>query len=243
MFRLLKIGAFVLSLAVFGVLTTNCGTDHSKVRFVHASSDAGSIDVAVDGKTVATDLAFGDVSPSSDYLTVTAGTRKVEVRPTGTTNDLINSNVSLGSGKNYSVVASGLANPPPGTIAAIVLTDDNTAPTSGNVKLRIVHVSPSVTPLPGATIPGPVDVYVVAPGTDITGMSPTIPGLAYTQASAYQNIAAGSTEVIVTRTTDQNPIVDQTYDLASGQNRTLVLLDNGAVPNPVTTLLQLSDLN
>lgn len=230
MLRILKILPLLLALGALGVFTTNCGTDHSKVRLVHASPDAPPVDVAVDGKTVVTNLAFGGVSPTSGYLTVTAGNRKVEVRNTGTTTDLINSNVSLGGGKAYTVLASGfLAN-----IAAIVLTDDNSAPASGNFKLRIVHASPSG--------PASVDVYVVAPGTG-TGGTPTISGLAYGQASGYQTAAAASTEVIITAAGNKNPIIDQTYNLTTGQIRTLVVLDNapGGSVNPIP--LELSDLN
>ncbi|MFY9559870.1 MAG: DUF4397 domain-containing protein [Terriglobales bacterium] len=231
MFRMLKILPLLLALGTLGVFTTSCGTGHSKVRLVHASPDAPNVDVAVDGKTVVTDLAFGGVSPASDYLTVTAGTRKVEVRTTGTTTDLINSNVSFGSQKAYTVLASGfLAN-----IAAIVLTDDNSAPANGNFKLRIVHVSPSG--------PASVDVYVVPPGTDITGVTPTISSLAYGQASGYQTAAAASTEVIITAAGNKTAIIDQTYNLTAGQVRTLVVLDNapGGSVNPIP--LELPDLN
>ncbi len=232
MFRMLKILPLLLALGTLGIFATSCGTDHSKVRVVHASPDSPAIDVAVDGKTVVTNLAFGGVSPATGYLTVTAGNRKVEVRATGTTTDLINSNVSFGSGKEYTVLASGFA----ANIAAIVLTDDNSAPASGNFKLRIVHASPSA---PAINL----DVYVVAPGTDITGVSPTISSLAYGQASGYQTAAAASTEVIITAAGNKTPIIDQTYDLTAGQIRTLVVLDNapGGSVNPIP--LELADLN
>ena len=231
MFRMLKILPLLFALGTLGIFATSCGTDHSKIRLVHASPDASPVDVAVDGKTVVTNLAFGGISPASGYLTVTAGNRKVEVRATGTTTDLINSNVSFGSGKEYTVLVSGFV----ANIAAIVLTDDNSAPASGNFKLRIVHASPSG--------PASVDVYVVAPGTDITNVTPTVSGLAYGQASGYQTATAASTEVIITAAANKAAIIDQTYDLTAGQIRTLVVLDNtpGGSVNPVP--LELVDLN
>ncbi len=219
----------VFALAVF---SASCGTDHAQVRYVHASTDTAGLDVAVDGKNVVTDLTFGNVSPASGYLALTAGSRRVELRDTGTTTDVINSTVSFATGKAYTLIASGLQ--AQSNIAAVLLTDDHSAPGSGNIKVRIVHVRPGVPPVTGST-PGPVDVYIVAPGTDITGLAPTIPNLAYTQASAYQEIAAGPVEVIVTKTPDQKSIADQTYNPAAGQNRTLGLLD--------TNLLELADLN
>lgn len=235
MLRMPKILSLTLALATFGLFATSCGTDHAQVRFVHASSDAPNVDVAVDGKTVVTDLAFGSFSPGSGYLTVTAGNRRVEVRTTGTTTDLINSTVSFGSQKSYTVIATGFANPPQSDIAAVVLTDDNSAPPSGNVKLRVVHAAPDG--------PAGLDVYIVPPGTDITGMSPTIASLAYQQASSYQTVAPTSNEVIITAAGDQTRLIDQTYTLTAGQIRTLVTRNvlNGNTMSDTPVVL--NDLN
>jgi hypothetical protein len=247
MLRTLKILTFIFSLAAFAIFATGCGTDHAKVRFVHASPDALNLDVAVDGKTVVTDLAFGGLSPASDYLTVTAGNRRVEFRSTGTTTDLINSTVDFGSQREYTLLAVGLMNPPPpppppSMIAALLKTDDNSPPQSGNIKLRVIHAAPDPTDSNGAVH---VDVYIVAPLTDITNATPTIASLAYQQASDYQNLAAATYEVIVTESTDltKKRLIDQTYDFTAGQIRTFVTLDvpGGGAISPVP--LKLSDLN
>lgn len=240
MLRKLKGLAAVLTLFALGALIASCGTDRAKVRFVQASPDAGNLDVAVDGKTVATDVPFGSVSPASDYLTVTAGNRRVEVRDTGTTTDRINANVGFANRKQYTLLAVGKVNPAPldpptDAIAAVVKTDDNSAPPTGHIKLRVIH----------AAVDGPpnIDIFVVAPGTDITNLSPTIAALAYQQATDYQNLAAASYEVIVTDSNDLNHatrLFDQTYALEAGQNRTLVTLDAGG---GLMSALELSDLN
>jgi hypothetical protein len=257
MFRIPKILPLVFALAAFGIFATGCGTGHSSVRLVHASSDAPSVDVAVDGKTVVTDLAFGGPSPASGYLTVAAGNRRVEVRPTGMTTDLINSNVSFGSGKQYSTIVSGFVNAPPQSdpnvtgIAIVVLTDDNSAPTSGNVKLRVVHDAPGngialpCNPPPGQSCLESLDVYMVAPGTNIAGMSPTISTLSYGQASGYQSVAPtnGQVQVIFTLAGDQNPVINQTYNLTAGQIRTLVTVNVQGGLIMATTPLVLADLN
>src|SRR5882672_10935597 len=170
MLRTLKILTFIFALAAFAIFATSCGTDHAKVRVVQASPDAGSLDVAVDGKTVITDLAFGGLSPASGYLTVTAGNRRVEFRSSGTTTDLINSTVGFGSQKEYTLLTVGKVNPPappppPSMTAALLKTDDNSPPQSGNIKLRVIHAAPDPTDSNGAVH---VDVYIVAPLTDIT---------------------------------------------------------------------------
>lgn len=50
--------------------------DKTLVRFVHASPDAGAVDIAVDGATVLEGVTFGT---ASGYLEVEPGTRTVEV--------------------------------------------------------------------------------------------------------------------------------------------------------------------
>jgi hypothetical protein len=239
MSRKLKILPVILALGTI-VFAPACGTNHAKVRFVQASADAPGLDAALDGKTVATNMAFGAVSPATGYLTISAGNHRVEMRDTGTTTDQINSIVDFGSQKAYTMLASGKVSDK--TIAALLKTDDNSAPSSGNVKLRVIHDAPD-----GPTLIGPIhiDVYAVSPGTDITSISPNIANLAYQQASDYLILTAATYEVIVTDSADttKGRIIDQTYVLAGGEIRTLVTLNvqggNTMSPSP----LVLNDLN
>src|SRR5882757_6426380 len=121
MSRKLKILPVVLALGTI-VFAPACGTNHAKVRFVQASvqasADAPGLDAALDGKTVATNMAFGAVSPATGYLTISAGNHRVEMRDTGTTTDQINSIVDFGSQKAYTMLASGKVSDK--TIAALL---------------------------------------------------------------------------------------------------------------------------
>ena len=237
----------VLMLGASCALIMSCGTDHSKVRFEHASPDALGLDVAVDGKTVATNLTFGGLSPASDYLTLTAGNHRVEFRSTGTTDDLINATVGFASQTEYTLLAVELSPaPPPNTppaIAALLKTDDNNPPQSGNIKVRVIHSAPD--PVDAQKNPAHVDVYIVPPGTDITNATPAIASLGYQQASDYQNVAAATYEIIVTQSTDLTKarLIDQTYDFTTGQIRTLVTVDIPGGGAMSATPLELSDLN
>jgi hypothetical protein len=210
---------------------------------VQASSDAGSVDVAVDSKSVATDLTFQSVAPGSGYLTVTAGSRKVEISTAGTTDDMINANINFGSGNSYTVFATGFKTLPPSglaafSIAAVLLTDNNSAPSSGNVKIRVLNAAPV-----DAIAPPDLDVYVVAPGTDITGVTPNISSLAYGQASAYQDVPASQNQVIFTVAGDKTPIINETYTLTAGQIRTLVTVNVQDGVTMSSTPVVLSDVN
>jgi hypothetical protein len=242
MLRLLKTLPLVLAMAAFGIFATSCGTDHSQVRFVQASPQdalvAVNVDISVDSKSVATDLAFGGVAPGSGYLTVNAGNRTVQVFGTGTTTPaLINSNINFSSQKQYTVLVSGTANSTTNPVAAVLVTDDISAPTSGNIKLRVIHESNAG--------PGHLDVYIVAPGTDISGLTPNISQLTLQQASGYQSLAAATYEVIVTDSDDtsKTPLINQSYALTAGQIRTLVVLDVQGGGALSSVPLELNDLN
>lgn len=225
-----KILLFILALGAVAVFGIGCGTDHAKVRFVHASPDANGLDVAVDGKTIATNIVFGEVSPATDYLTVAAGNRRVEVRDTGTTTDEINSTVDFASQKSYTLIASGKISD--NDIAAVLKTDDNTPPPAGNIKLRIIHEAPDG--------PSNIDVYIVTPGTDITNVTPTISNLSFQQASAYQTKAVATYEVVMTDSVTHAVAFDQNFTLLDGQSHTLVTLD---ASGGMMSALELSDLN
>ena len=241
----------LLSTALFlcGVSLSSCGgNDHAQMRFADACPDVltnnvpSNVDVAVDGATVITNLAFP--STNGSYLAVTAGNRDIEVRKTGTTTDLVNAvNVNFNTHDQYTLFFTGLttANPPTQTVDEV--RDDNSPPASGNIKLRFFHASPSVPLCPAPDSLPCVDIYVVAPGTNINGLQPTIPSLAYQQASGYLNIAAASYEIIVTNLGSKTPLIDDTPPaFTAGQIRTFVVLDapKGGLP---PSLLELADLN
>lgn len=94
----------------------------ARVRFVHASPDAPTVDITLtDGTTLFDNVSF---KQASGYLEVAAGTFDLQVRDqTGTTVVLtLNGNV-LSAGKVYTVFAVGLLNGNPALSALI--TQDN----------------------------------------------------------------------------------------------------------------------
>jgi hypothetical protein len=112
------------------------------------------------------------------------------------------------------------------------LSDDNTAPTSGNIKIRVINASPTL---------GTADVYIVPAGTGITPGSPTFANLAYQSASGYQSLTAGSYEVIFTFAGQASAVIDSNpLSFSAGQIRSVVGLDGSA--GGFTTAV-LSDLN
>ena len=241
MFRLLKALPLTLALAALSIFATSCGSSsQSQVRVVHAIPNGPALDVNINATKVFTNIAFGGVQPTPPaYTKAASGSVTIQAYDTGTTtNPIFGTNgvtASLSSTSQYTIILAGFLNSTGNAPAALQITDNNTAPTSGNVEFRIIDASPSS--------PGTVDVYIVPPGANINQVNPpTIQGLTYQQASTYQSMAAATYSVIVTTSGSKIPFISQDYTLVAGQIRTLVLVDNVGGGTP-PSLLELSDLN
>jgi hypothetical protein len=244
MFRLLKVLPLTLSLAVVSFFATSCGSSNqAQIRVVHAIANAPALDIDVNTTKVITNIAFGGVQPTPPaYTKVASGNVTVQAFDTGTTtNPIFGTNgvtVNLSGSSQYTIVLAGVLNGSGNNAPAVLQkTDNNTAPTSGNVEFRIIHASPSSS--------GTVDVYIVPPGTNINNVNPpTIQGLVFQQASSpYTSVAAGTYSVIATMSGSKIPFITQDFPLpAAGMIRTLVLVDNTNGGNP-PSWLELNDLN
>jgi hypothetical protein len=206
----------------------NTGPDgEARVRVVHASPDAPDVDVLVDDVEVLSDVPY---LAASDYLETPPGERNLKVNAAGTSTTVIDADVNLADGADYTVIASGLV----ASIAPIVLEDDNTAPAAGNVKVRAIHGAPSAPA---------VDIYVTAPGADLAGETPALTNVAFGDVADYIEAPAGDYQVRVTPTGTQTVVIDSgTLTLTSGQVRTAVAVDATGGGGPFDLLL-LSDLN
>jgi len=229
--RVLPLGLALICLGA-ALLAVGCGSSSSRYRFVQASTGVPSnVDLEVDGKNVQTSIGYGQ---SASYHSSSSGSHKFALFATGTTtNPYVSSSVSLKGDTTL------IAQNPFASIALGAYTDDNTAPTTGNVKLRFIQAAPTV----AASGQG-IDVYVVPTGQGIAGTNPQISALAYPNASNYLSLSAQSYDVTVTVRGTQNIInnLTGTYPLTSGQIRTLVILD-ASTGGGQYSLLELNDLN
>lgn len=124
--------------------------DSARVRVVHASPDAPAVDILVDGSAAFTNVPFQSIS---DYAELPAGTYNVQVVPTGETEPVvIEADLDLAAGQDYTVVATGLLE----NIEPLVLEDNNGEPASGKAHVRFVHASPDAPAVDIAVAGGPV---------------------------------------------------------------------------------------
>jgi hypothetical protein len=124
-------------------------TPQARVMAIHASPDAPAVDLLVDGAKVGSGLAFPN---NTAYLNVAAGTRNVKVNVAGTSTSVIDANLPVNGGANYSVFASGAVS----SIGTLVIADDLAAPAAGMAHVRFVHLSPDAPAVDVAVTGGPV---------------------------------------------------------------------------------------
>jgi hypothetical protein len=75
-----------------------------RLRVIHASPDAGPVDILANGAVVLSNVTFGTIS---NYLTLPAGSYAIQVNVAGTTTTAISATINLTAGTNYSAVAIG----------------------------------------------------------------------------------------------------------------------------------------
>jgi hypothetical protein len=195
----------VLSLGLLSLLAMPVAAqDEAFVRVVHGSPDAPNVDVWVDGTTVLTDVPFTAVS---DYLSVPAGAHNVQVTATGSTDPVIDADLTLEAGTSYTVAATGML----AEITATVLTDDR-VPADGQSKLRVFHASPSAPPA--------VDVAV-------TDGPVLVEGLAYPEATGYLTVDPGDYALEIRAAGETEAALSLNATLEAGQNYTAIAMDGG----------------
>ncbi len=210
-----RAGSFAWALAaVLSMISlAACGSStNTRLRLVNASPDANSLDVLVDTNSSATGVTFGS---ASKYVNLSAGGHSVQVKdPSSSLTVPPAQNLSFASGTDTTLLAASSYS----TLNVVELSDNNTAPTSGDVKIRVVNAAQSL---------GTMDVYIVAPGTDLSTISPTYPNVTFEGASAYDEVAAGTYEVYFTQPGQKFYYIDSgALTLKAGQIRTIVGLDN-----------------
>lgn len=107
-----------------------------KLMIIHASPDAPAVDLLLDGtKLNSSDVNYTDNTP---YISATAGTRVLKVNVAGTSTTALQANLSVVSGKNYSVFAIDSVS----KLSGLVVEDNLSTPASGKAHVRFIHLSP-----------------------------------------------------------------------------------------------------
>ena len=152
----------------------------TSVNVVHASPDAGVVDIVVDGGVAAT----LDFPQQTGLLDLPAATYNISVNSMGTP-AIGPVDLPLDGGTEYSILAVGQVMDM--TLEPLILTDDPRR-VATHSKVRIVHASPTAMD---------VDIYVTAVGAGTAG-DPTLAGVPFKANTGYIPLPAGTYDVTVT---------------------------------------------
>ncbi len=196
----------------------------AKLRALHASPDAPSVDILVDGVVALENVPY---KAGSGYLSVpTMFDALVNVTGTQTT-ALDLSGTELNADTKYTVIAANSVS----AIEAIVLDDTVTEPASGNLAVRVVHAS--------AAAPT-VDIYITAPETDIASSTPIT--ASYKDASGFLEVPAADYRIRVTAQGAADILFDSgTISLAEGLKLTVVAVPSENVIAPIDLIALTGD--
>jgi len=204
-----------------------CGDDDvvagGRVRVAHFSPDAGTVNLEVNGNEVIPGITYPN---STLYYDVQEGTNEISLVSNATGATLISETVTISGGDDRTIVALNMA----ADLEGLALTDDNSAPAAGRVRVRLLHAAPSA---------GVVDIYVTDPSASLVGAVPAAAGVAFKDVSDYLDVAAGTYRVRVTAAGTTNVAIDDTIDLFAEYVTTIAATEapGGGAPYALTQLL------
>lgn len=180
-----KTWAWSLTLASAALLAAcGGGSDSStaQMRLLNASIGYAALDMAVDGTTVNSGVAYAGVGSYADVNTSATGT---EVQSNSVGSTLVSSTPTLASGSHYAMIAYGSA----GSVKTTLLQEDQDAPDSGKTKLLVLNLAPDA---------GAMDVYVTGADESLDSATSVASSIAAGSGSGYVTLNSGTFRVRLT---------------------------------------------
>ena len=196
-----------LATLVLLMLASACGTSDGstsllptgatgRVRFVNLISDTtrARVNLILEQVQWNVNQIYGNATPATlaapntaIYSAILTGSRSLVLKRTADTATTVATfPLTITTGADYTVYATGGA--AASTIAPVITTDTNTAPTVGAARVRVVHMAPTA---------GAVDVFVTAVGADLALATPTLANVPVRGAAYLPSVAAGTYQVRV----------------------------------------------
>lgn len=175
-----------------------------------------SVSVAINGSVELENVKF---NMFTDYIPLPAGEYLVDIIPTGTTEPVVSETFMLMDNMDYTVFASGdIVNQP---LELFAIGDDNSAPATGNVKVRVFHAAPFANTLDGT------EVSIRTAGGDLVA---DLTGVPFGIGSGYLELPEGTYDLKVASNDGLTNFIDPLpVELTSGTIVTLFAVGNGSL--------------
>lgn len=208
------------------------------LRVVHASNNTPAVDVFADGAALIQDLDYAEFAPTVGFARVPADTYSVAVAPAGAGADAAAIgpiDLELAPGTVTSVIAVGRLGGTEGTIEelTVAVAGDDPRPIPLFAKVRIIHASVTAASLD----PDTVDIYVTAPGTDISdeSVAPTLVDVPYLANTGFLGVASGTYDVTVTVSGSRTPAIGPLTGVVLEDGGVYTIIARDALPGDAAT--------
>jgi len=201
------------------VLAGSAAWADARVNVAHFAPFADTLDgtavtILIDDTPTFEDVRFGDFVP---YVSLAAGTYRIDVVPSGTETVAITGEFTLEDGVDYSLAAVG--NGTTQDLAFYALVDNTGAPADGNLNVRVVHLAPFAANL------ADTEVSIRTAGGDVVNM---LMGVPYEVQSGFFEIPAGTYDLKVASNDGSVNYIDPLpADLPAGVDLTLYAIGDG----------------
>ncbi|MFO1394210.1 MAG: DUF4397 domain-containing protein [Steroidobacteraceae bacterium] len=234
--KLSLIPAAALALVLAGCSDSNNGNNGSfepppppatfRVQALHASPDAPKVNLSFGSSTI----SGIDYKDGTGALRANVGTYTVKVDgivPGGTTTVIGPVDINFAANTLYSIVAVGDV----ATIEPVILQQPDTAVPAGSVRLRVLHAAPMAPQ---------VDVYLTAPGADLSASAPA-GTFSFKENFGPVDVPAGAYQIRVTPAGSPGTVVydSGTVTLAAGGNLLVTAVENTTTGGaPISLVVQ-----
>lgn len=215
----IKLPMLLLSVAALTACGGSSDSDNDAyIRVLHASPDAPTVDILIDGEAVLTNVSY---QQGSDYLKVDEGMRTVGIRVSATETIALEQKFDLSEDNYYSIIAQN-------TVANLELEalNDTERRNNDSNDVTVVHASPAA---------GDVDIYITANGADLPATA-TLDNVSFDQNASLANIAAGDYQVRITAS-DATSVVYNSGALAVNSDVTAVAVNSTKGGSPASLLI------
>lgn len=203
----------------------------TQVRVIHAGVDAPKVNVNANGAALLTDV---DYAVSSGFITVPVNTYAIGVDDQladGSVLEVLTAELDAMAEMQYTAVAVGKVADDTLQLKLIANAVNDIA--TDYARVQVLH---------GASDVGLVDIYVTAPGADITTQAPTL-SANFLDASDQLEILASDYQIRITASGQKTPVFDSgTVPLQAGNDYLISAIPNAATgDSPVALLVALDD--
>lgn len=183
------------------------------LRFVHAAPDVPAVNVVANdnfGAPLVAGLTFPNVE---GYISAEPGDYNVKVVEPNSGLTPINADLTFDAGVSYSAIVTG-------TLAAdnifAIIADDDPRAVVTEAKVRLIHASPTA---------GDVDIWVTAPGADITVEPPTLTSVPLGANTGFLSLVPGTYDVNVAQAGTTDAAISATITVDAGGVYTAIARD------------------